>query len=70
MVGLATTRAASRAKTVQETRMLETEVIEGNKEYNQWILVLVILGSMTEQVCPGISGLLRSLRFLLLAVFR
>jgi hypothetical protein len=42
--------------------MLETEENEVNKEDRQWILVLVIPGSMTEQAVPGVSGLLRSLR--------
>jgi hypothetical protein len=49
--------------------MLETEGNEDNKEDNPWILVLVIPVSMKEQACPGVSGLLRSLRFLLLIVF-
>jgi hypothetical protein len=61
-VGWTTTGAAPPAKTVQETRTLETEVNEGSKEFNQWILVFVFLGLMTEQVCSGISGLLRLLR--------
>jgi hypothetical protein len=49
--------------------MLETEANEDNKEDNPWILVLAILVSMKEQICPGVSGLLRSLGFLLLIVF-
>ena len=49
--------------------MLETEGNEENKEDKQWILGWVILVSMKEPVCPGVSGLLRSLRFLLLIVF-
>src|SRR6516164_1471762 len=62
-------RATPRVKTVQETRMLETEGNEENKEDTQRILVLVILVSMKEQVCPGVSGLLRCLRFLLFVDF-
>jgi hypothetical protein len=49
--------------------MLETEGNEENKEDNSWILVLVIPGSMKELVPLGVSGLLRSLRFLPLIVF-
>jgi hypothetical protein len=49
--------------------MLETEGNEENKEDKQWILGWVILVSMKEPVCPGVSGLLRSLRFLLWIVF-
>jgi hypothetical protein len=62
-------RAAPRVKTIEKTRMLETEENEENEEDHPWIFVLVILVSMKEQLCPGVSGLLRSLRLLLLIVF-
>jgi hypothetical protein len=49
--------------------MLETEGNEENKEDNPWIVVLVIPVSMNEQDPLAVSGLLRSLCFLLLIAF-
>jgi hypothetical protein len=40
---------------MQETQMLEREAHEENKENNPWILVLVILTLMREQVSPRVS---------------
>jgi hypothetical protein len=61
-VGWTMLGAALLVKTAKETRMHETEGNEANKEDNPCILILVIVVTMTEQVSPCVSGLLRSLR--------